>query len=54
MTRISYKTLEGVGRGGGVFDQGSHNVTRGGGISQALSRDAEAKIKQDNSVDENL
>ena len=26
----------------------------GGGVSQALSRDAEAKIKQDNNVDENL
>ena len=38
--------------GGGVFDQGSrHKGERG--VSQALSRDGEAKIKQDN-VDENL
>ena len=37
-----------------MFDQGSHNVTRRGGVSQALSHDGEAKIKQNNSVDENL
>ena len=48
-----YVTLEGWG-GGCVFDRGSHNVTRGGGVSQALSCDEEVKIKQDNSVDENL